>query len=1239
MKKLLPAITFFSVMTCFSQQGLYRHFPQPVPQGGMYSIGNPQTPLPTSDGGYLLINWRWVMGFESPGGLHSGYTIKTDSNFVPQWRKNYPGAVTLPTGGIILFHGNTIEKVTASGTQVWIKHLTTPVFLNDAVVYGNKIRFVGNLKSYTMLPATTLMLYTSDGFSLLADTSGNYINNSLFHSSVINTVSFSNYTYRGSAEFSKIKRDSQGNFFVYSNAYSMSGLGTNMSIAKFDTSFSFIWARSGGNSNRINDIDILPNGRIIASGVTPGNTNLYWESRAALLKMDGQGNLVAQCFFENRSLGKGLAKKTNGNYVVSVSRNDSLFMLETDTSLNVSWFKHVARGSAIGGSVIRNNHIFTPLQYGHDLVLISNDLNGNSCASYSISYTRPTSTITLVNFTLTPVTYSAAIVGGTTNSIFSQSYIDSCKCPVFIPLLQNNLCVGNTGTIAVIGTGNLSWYGSATGSSFIQAGSQFTFSSNSPTTLTVYAQDSACTANPIRTPVVINVHAIPSLSFSPPNPVICYGHQIFLYAIGATNYTWSHNLPDSPVQNLNPLSSTVYTVTGSVAQGCSDTKTVALSVVPAPTITTSSSGTICSGQTATISAGGGSTYYWSNGQTSASFTVSPSAGYYNYNVAGSNGVCNAYSSASILVLATPSISVVSDPAIVCLGGSASITASGANNYQWSNGWSGAGLLVSPSSNTTYVITGSSGGCQSSASITIPVQSLPGVVCSSSASMACVGAPVSFSASGAGSYSWSNGAVTSSFSLHTLAGLTTYSVTGSDGTCTASSQISVLGVPPPAVIASSDPTAACVGSTATISATGAGSYSWSNGSTNPSFTLSLLVPGKYNFNVLGSDGFCTSNAQVTLISVPVPVVSIASTSGSLCAGNPATLTASGANSYSWNNGWTGQSQVVTPSVSSTYLIIGTSDICSDSAGIFIPVQTNPAVVVNAISNTVCTGTPVNLTASGANTYTWNTGFNGSVLSFNTPAGLSSYSVVGSAGNCSASAMLNMHGVPTPTISITSSPALLCGGAGVTIAASGAHSYTWGNAATTNTIHIIPFAPINMSIYGADGSCGTLKVFSLNVLPGPTLNIVADRPAMCYGESFTMQASGADSYTWSTGGNAASVVLSPLGTTSYTLSGINQYGCINSTTHIQVVNLCIGMDEQAELMQPLQIYPNPNNGSFIIKVPALQKNSIALVSGVDGKLLLSLPLNNETTHADISHLAKGIYLLRIAGTGFVAKIIRE
>lgn len=1243
MKKLLLGFAICSGFAFKGQPGMYRQYTQPSPPPNVSWEANVQTPKPTGDGGYLLSNWFYYMGFESPGGLGSSYTIKTDSAFIPQWKKNYPGAIPLPTGGIILFGGNVIEKVTASGAQVWIKHLASPIHLSDAVLFGDKIRYVGIQVTHMYVPFTTMSAYTSDGFTMLSDTSGGYISHALLHSSLVNTVSLSSWTYRASADFSKIERDASGNFFVYSSARTMAGIGSSMAIAKFDSNFTFVWGKSWATNThnvRITDIDILPNGRIFAAAVTTGNTNIYWASRAALLKFSSQGDLVSQCYFESRFLPGGMVKKANGNYVVSMQANDSLFMTEADTSMNISWYKFVAKGASIGGSVIRNNRLHTPLQYGKNLVLISNDINGNSCASYLMSYTKPATAIVLTNFVLSPITYSTALVTGTVNNIDSQSYIDSCKCPVFIPTMLNNVCVGNTASVNISGTGNLSWYGSATGNDFIMSGPQFTFSSMTPTILTVYAQDSACSINPNRTQVNFSVQAVPSLSFSPASPSLCIGHQIFLYVGGAPSYTWSHNLPSSYVQNLNPQATTVYTVTGSAAPGCSDTKTVALTVVPPPTITAVSSGSMCLGQTATLSAIGGISYSWNGGSTAAVFTVSPAfPGHFTYNVAGSNGVCNGYSSASVLVVAIPNVSVMSNPSVVCLGKTTTIVASGASTYSWSNGWVAPGFTSTPSANTVYVVTGSNSGCTSTAAVNISVQVPPVVTAAASTQTVCAGSAVTFSAFGATSYSWTNGPSEASFSQNMPVGITSYSVTGIDGVCSASAVVMVQGVPAPTVVIFSSPLVPCAGSTATVTAHGATSYTWTNGPMGNTFITSPLSAGPTTFAVLGSAGSCTGIAQSTLLVIPGPTVSVVSTDSSICTGKTATLTASGASTYSWNGIIGGATHVVSPSVSTTYVVMGDGAGCTASTVFNLVVQPLPTISIVAPTEAVCVGTPLSLIATGAATYTWSNGFNTPSITFTAQLGSSAYSVTGSALGCTAMAATNIQGVSQPVIMVTTNPSLICAGMAVTVTASGAPSYTWNNSATDSALILTPSGNTTLSVYGANGSCGVTEVFTLPVHPIPTVTIVSDKPVSCNGDQVNLQAAGANTYTWNTGATTATISPAPPVSITYSVFGMSQEGCSSTAYHYQPVNPCTGIDIRQVEEIKIDIYPNPNNGSFVIASSSSCQNKMAQLLGVDGKILFSTQLAATITVFNVQPLAKGIYVLKVPGVGFVKKILVE
>lgn len=85
--------------------------------------------------------------------------------------------------------------------------------------------------------------------------------------------------------------------------------------------------------------------------------------------------------------------------------------------------------------------------------------------------------------------------------------------------------------------------------------------------------------------------------------------------------------------------------------------------------------------------------------------------------------------ANLTFEAKPVVSVNSVPAnaTICIGSSASLTASGANTYAWSTGATGANVTVSPASTQTYMVVGSSaGGCQDTTAFTVTVQACAGL---------------------------------------------------------------------------------------------------------------------------------------------------------------------------------------------------------------------------------------------------------------------------------------------------------------------------------------------------------------------------------------------------------------------------------------------------------------------------------------------------------------------------------
>lgn len=143
----------------------------------------------------------------------------------------------------------------------------------------------------------------------------------------------------------------------------------------------------------------------------------------------------------------------------------------------------------------------------------------------------------------------------------------------------------------------------------------------------------------------------------------------------------------------------------------------------------------------------------------------------------------------------PTLSI-SGTTAVCAGGSATLTASQANTYNWSNGFTTAGILVTPASTTVYSLsalsTSAGVNCPSAASIQVTVKPNPSVTATASRSVMCKGENNTIIGGGAATYSWSSGTTTASFVITpSLVTTSTYSVIGTaSNACTNTAAVQV-----------------------------------------------------------------------------------------------------------------------------------------------------------------------------------------------------------------------------------------------------------------------------------------------------------------------------------------------------------------------------------------------------------------------------------------------------------------
>ena len=449
---------------------------------------------------------------------------------------------------------------------------------------------------------------------------------------------------------------------------------------------------------------------------------------------------------------------------------------------------------------------------------------------------------------------------------------------------------------------------------------------------------------------------------------ICSGSSAMLSASGGVTYSWSPatGLSSTNIFNpsANPTSTTIYTVTVTQANSCTSIDTVTVSVKPTPTANAGNDQTICAGQPATLTAIGGSTYLWSNTYTTATINVSPgTTTTYTVTVTASNG-CTAADNVIVNVTQLPNANAGNNQSL-CTGQSATLTATGGGTYLWSTTSTNDTTIVTPTTTSTYTITVTNSGCTASADVLVTVNPYPNANAGNDQTI-CYGQSATLTATGGGTYLWSNTATTAVTSVSPITPVT-YTVTVTLNGCPATAGVTVFVSPPPIPSVGND-TTVCIGSTLTLTASGGNTYSWNNGITNG-------VP----FTVLSSNVFfvtvtdlnsCTAIDSVHITVYPTPVC-YAGNNQAVCAGDSVVLSATGGLTYVWSNGVI-NNDAFAPTATTTYYVTSTDNNgCTATGSVVVTVNPLPPTPVISLNGNLLTSNA----ASGNQWYLNNTSISG------------------------------------------------------------------------------------------------------------------------------------------------------------------------------------------------------------------------------------------------------------------------
>jgi gliding motility-associated-like protein len=185
----------------------------------------------------------------------------------------------------------------------------------------------------------------------------------------------------------------------------------------------------------------------------------------------------------------------------------------------------------------------------------------------------------------------------------------------------------------------------------------------------------------------------------------------------SVSYQWSGGgiNDNTPVVRVNPAVSTTYSVDVVDTNGCTNTESIAITVMPYPVFSMAGNGThICNGESTIIMGLGNSGYQYQwieTNEVTMSITVTPSDTT-TYHLKVTDGFCSKIDSVTIIVHPIP-VATISGPPLMCLGDIVPIKATGGITYHWDPYASTAdSILVSPPSDTTYMVIAEAYNCLS-----------------------------------------------------------------------------------------------------------------------------------------------------------------------------------------------------------------------------------------------------------------------------------------------------------------------------------------------------------------------------------------------------------------------------------------------------------------------------------------------------------------------------------------------
>lgn len=555
----------------------------------------------------------------------------------------------------------------------------------------------------------------------------------------------------------------------------------------------------------------------------------------------------------------------------------------------------------------------------------------------------------------------------------------------------------------------------------------------------------------------------------------------------------------------------------------------------------------------------------------------------------------------------PVASITPSNLYVCPNGSTALTANPGIAYQWTTGATTPSITVTQAGTYSVTVTFQIGPvtCTGTGQITIAATPVTvpvietGTHCASASNekRVTIGAPAStylWSINGGAPFSGGN-----TYAVNSNAGYT-YAVTMTDVWGCAGLTETIGGDfeqhPPVEVTITATENSAipndgiiCGPAPVTLTASGGITYEWAAGlGTNASINVTPTANTLYAVTVTDDNG-CTAASTYTVQVIPNFVgLQVTENSGMpndrwLCEpGATVTIAAVGCPgntfTYLWNTGETTASITRNPTVGTEYRVTVT-----DLSGatqvrdvyIFVVDGNTVSLTVEETSNIpndaiICQGSSALLSAFPTGMqYLWSTGQTSSSLTVS-PSATTAYTVTVTINLCSYTRTRAITVIPTPTAAVavtensgTPNDGIICQGTSVILSASSntaGAAYQWShNLGSNPVVSVTPVDPVTTYQVTVTSPNGCTAVASFAVSIGSSLSVseasgIPNDGILCTaGATAVINATAAPGtvYLWSTGANTPSITVTPLTTTTYTVTTTNGGGC----TGVQSVTLTV------------------------------------------------------------------------------------